>query len=273
MKRSDPKGAEGPVVEFVDIARRHAGATVKKMRGVVEHAVRTSIYVAVSDGMRFHKDDFRILSERCSNYGVGWEGLYGTACKVGNISAAQSYEHWLERPPFILDGSRLYVGAAFFWPGVDRHIVVTSFAQDQQSLIACLYEPETPTSRVRRTIAGMAKVDGLKVIRRMRLPIERVREVARTVRDTRCEQRRRKLCAELLKSFERSSCTVDYERIRGLTIPECKQADQWLNEWWNRGPPPRFLGPVQTPPSWYDDDEPQQEEAQAECEGEHDADR
>jgi len=105
---------------------------------------------------------------------TGGEALYSLAVQTGNLSAAQDFEAWQGRPPFIADDvdpgcnrsfahvtgrrrrGRLAVGFSFPWQG--HNVTVTSFSSDGRYLTACAYakgDRRKVTRRFKITIAGI----------------------------------------------------------------------------------------------------------------------
>lgn len=80
--------------------------------------LRQILLSAIRVGYKFKLDDFRDVRARYNGgfwfgrdgeHGLG-EQFYSAACKVDNLSACQSFENWVGRPPFILDGDRMHIG-------------------------------------------------------------------------------------------------------------------------------------------------------------------
>lgn len=106
-------------------------------------AMRDAMNLAIDAGLAFDCDDFAVAMQLFG--GHHWfdsEGFYARAC-LANLSAAQAFETWKDRPPFIADNvdglkrARLAVGSRFPWRG--RHVTVTSFADKGKRLTACEY--------------------------------------------------------------------------------------------------------------------------------------
>jgi len=157
----------------------------------INHAMRSSLHTAIQGGLRFNRVDFAMLAERLgSGYWLRNDGgnmvgewFYREALIYGNSSAAQSFEAWKRRPPFIVDrieGSdcaysnghfhvpktgRLAMGFRFHWAGLV--VTVTSFSDDGQSLTACAYK--------NRPIGKYGYEGALKISRRFKITIEALR--------------------------------------------------------------------------------------------------
>lgn len=151
------------------------------------HMLQSMLYALIRGGCRFERTDFDglIRHHAASRWlGAEIEWYYAAAVKAGNISAALAFEAWVRRKPFFfarrantggVAKDRIAVGSPLLWGGVC--LKVTSFAQDGQSLIACLYKhresiddppvyPDRPVSRVRITRAELvAHAKALKAAR------------------------------------------------------------------------------------------------------------
>ena len=136
----------------------------------LNHSMRGAMQLAINAGLRFDRDDFaRMYKEFRGGYWfgeTGGEGFYALAVQTGNLSAAQAFESWNGRQPFIADdvdtGSgrrkrgRLAVGSRFPWRGFQ--VTVTSFALDGAHLTACAYTDGTErkvSKRFRITVADI----------------------------------------------------------------------------------------------------------------------
>lgn len=103
--------------------------------------------LAIKAKFTFARDDFEhALEEFRGNYWFDTEGFYARACHADNLSAAQSFEAWQRRPPFIVDDvggrkrGRVAVGSSFRWRG--ELVTVTSFPffpDGTDHFIACSY--------------------------------------------------------------------------------------------------------------------------------------
>lgn len=128
----------------------------------------------ISGGVKFQLSDLKEIKAwsaadtwRPGFYGPD-EGHYGLAVHESNISFCRCYEAYLGRKPFITKGigygyghsgyvchgsrktqGRLVVGAQFLWDG--RQVTVTSFKDEKQSLVACVYYAKTEDEKYERT--------------------------------------------------------------------------------------------------------------------------
>jgi len=148
----------------------------------LNHSMSAALNLAINAGLIFDRDDFaRFAKEFRSAYWIGSSGgerYYSTAVRTGNLSAAQAFEHWCQRPAFIADDvypgnhdgfkhgigrrqrERLAVGFSFPWKNHGR-VVVTSFSHDGACLTACAYsewklnETQKVTKRFRITVTDI----------------------------------------------------------------------------------------------------------------------
>ena len=106
----------------------------------------TAVGIAITMRMHFDRDDFVWLAtdtRDCSPFGRSWlsdgEWCYRYACEARNTSALRALEHWKNRPPFLWEGKRIYVGWHTWWETHREHIYCTSFAQDGSAVVLCSY--------------------------------------------------------------------------------------------------------------------------------------
>lgn len=177
-KVSQWKPPHTPVIALLKIVEMHEQAATRFSSERGEHAMMQAMSLAVHSGMQFDLDDFQeaarlkllVLQENTA------ERLYAAAIVEGNISACRAWEQWRKRKPFMfvdVDPSkyiftwahmrssksrdRLAVGSSFFWP-VDGHgkpqsrVYVTSFADDGESLVACMYLKDAHPRKIARRI-------------------------------------------------------------------------------------------------------------------------
>lgn len=147
---------QSPVIQLLDIVWRYATTVTGRSDMGVHLAMSDALTLAIRSGMPFQTEDFTTLMSRYSpRYQSGaWntdmEPQYTLACQSRNNKAAQSYEHWVGRKPFITHGivrshgptqGRLAVGDRFTYK--IHRVKVTSFAKDGDYLTACTYKPQT----------------------------------------------------------------------------------------------------------------------------------
>jgi len=120
----------------------------------LNNAMHAATKLAIESGMHWAKADFRTIAKTMRLHRWGnTENFYRIAITVGNLSAAQSIEAYLKRPPFIVDTGwpydtgrrRAAVWTPFVWCG--ERVKVTSFADDGSHLVACSYHPSTYTAK------------------------------------------------------------------------------------------------------------------------------
>jgi len=112
----------------------------------VYDTMRRGLHLAISAGLSFHEDDFTHLAavfkwghwcgmDNDRNYG---EQFYTAAVVAGHLQACRAMEKYYGRTPFYVHGKRLRLGSAFAWDGTT--VYVTSFDDEQHTLIACAYD-------------------------------------------------------------------------------------------------------------------------------------
>jgi hypothetical protein len=169
------------------------GHTWRAINDSMQHALR----LAIESGMQFGPDDFAEIDRDFSaGYWLGIEMAYARACDGPhgpNASAYQAIEKRLGRKPFIVHSSakgkrwdpdsppgpkvRLRVGTRFDWHInlKDRVVVeVTSFNDEEKSLIACSYKEAEPDK------CGERKID-----RRFRITHEDIAAYHAAIREFR----------------------------------------------------------------------------------------
>ena len=133
-------------------------------------AMQDALRLAITSGMEFESHDFILMAHRFrADYWLDDEWFYSLAVGVGNISACQSYEQMMDRPPFIADQvdslgedyvhrkrGRLAVGCRFPWDG--KMAEVTSFSGDGTYLIACAYLHVDDSGYQRRKVVRRYKI-------------------------------------------------------------------------------------------------------------------
>jgi hypothetical protein len=154
---------QSAVLDLLDTVWNHWGKATRHCWDRINHSMQKALSVAIGSGMKFGPDDFSQIQRRYrfhywggNDRGGFAEGFYGLAVTEGNISAAQAFEKWKGRPPFILDWvrpnrgahyvhrvgirerGRVAVGFEFLWHG--HMVTVTSFAADGSYLTACRYK-------------------------------------------------------------------------------------------------------------------------------------
>lgn len=105
--------------------------------------LNTAVLLAISTGIEFGEDDFaQIYRDFQGGYwftGVtGGEHFYRAAIEHNHSTAIASFEKWKGRRPMIVKGDRLWQGQHFVWDG--QEVIVTSFNDAEQSVIACAYQ-------------------------------------------------------------------------------------------------------------------------------------
>lgn len=120
MDTPDTPRPSGPLALFAVVSAHHHNTAWRDINPMYAKTLR----LAITSRMHFEISDFAIISERYS--AAHWlgddasiEGWYALCIGRGHPSAAASFEAWLERPPFLVDGARVYVGRSFDWEGTN----------------------------------------------------------------------------------------------------------------------------------------------------------
>lgn len=111
MKKTLPKLSGSPAYQLVALVWAQ---TAFRSWIRLNHTMQDALLLAIKAGLRFAKDDIGSIFGRFRGsywFGADSERFYRCAVEAGNTSACQSWEHWVGRPPFLLKGRRLYVGA------------------------------------------------------------------------------------------------------------------------------------------------------------------
>lgn len=172
---------QSAVLDLLDTVWKHGDRATSHSWARVNTSMQQALCLAIGSGIKFHPDDFIEIQRRYRFHYWGGngrggfaEGFYGLAIAEGNLSAAQAFEKWKGRKPFILDGvyggqgarfahrgghfrqrGRLSVGSVFYWEG--QQVTVTSFAADGNYLVACRYA-ENPTRGYRSKVEKRFKI-------------------------------------------------------------------------------------------------------------------
>ncbi len=159
-----------PAYELLSLVWEHAPSET----GRSNQSMRKAMDLAITAGFPFVLDDFARAMENFR--GSRWfdaEGFYSRAVTAGNLSAAQSYEAWWGRGPFIADDvhssggttqkrGRLAVGSVFPWQGAS--VTVTSFSSDGKYLTACAYHERKNDDDYSKKVANRFTItrDGIR---------------------------------------------------------------------------------------------------------------
>ena len=151
-----------PSPAFQLVALVYSNAKRRTWRDLNE-SLTAALSLAIGIGLRFDKDDFGKMQAQLK--GDHWMGIGGTrewiydrAIDAENTSAAIAYEHWIDRRPFFLNGTRLHMRAdiskRLLDLGTDADRVtearVTSFSEDGQSITICAYNYQDRATPIRR---------------------------------------------------------------------------------------------------------------------------
>jgi hypothetical protein len=110
---------------------------------IINGAMHSALKTCISAQIKFGEDDFSVMSRDFrSGYwiGTGWDQgpIYGLAIKSSNNTCWKAIESYRSRPPFLLQGKRIYAGYKFQW----GCLAVTCTSLDRDNLIACSYKWE-----------------------------------------------------------------------------------------------------------------------------------
>lgn len=151
-------GEPSPASQLIRLFRKRQGYQQGRSRERREAGMRAVVQLAIRYGLRFDRHDFVVMTRDYEGIVGGRKGgirldvrerEYAIACgdERGrlNPSAAQAYEHWHKRKPFLIEDegsetpTRMYEGRKFKWYG--KRATCTSFADDLASFTACTYKP------------------------------------------------------------------------------------------------------------------------------------
>ncbi len=155
---------ESPALHCILHFNRNQGYQQGQSRERWHDGVRSAVRLAISFGLRFDVDDFKTLATpKTKSYHdtmtyCADEYDYAIACGIergrANPSAAQSYEQYRNRKPFLIADkdcttpTRVYVGREFSWQGLD--VKCTSFSGNGSAFIACTYKPQVANEYERK---------------------------------------------------------------------------------------------------------------------------
>jgi len=150
---------DSTVIQFLSHVRDHTNEVHGWSWGRLNQSMHQAMMLAIGAGFEFQGDDFREAFDRfCGNYWLDCENYYAHAVAEGNLSAAQAYEAFVGREPFIVDNPksrgvgvrrkryRVAVGSTFPWMG--EEVTVTSFGCSAEGsdggnyLTACTYQEQ-----------------------------------------------------------------------------------------------------------------------------------
>lgn len=146
-----------------------------------------ALQAAIEMRVQFGADDFVWLTTNTqpsyydlTPFGRAWVGdgetAYRLAIKARNPSACMAIERWKQRPPFLWEGQRLYVGWQGWWEAKQEHVYCTSFREDGSAVVLCSYQHHAydPCEACRRDRNQQTP----KVLHRYTLTPAQVREAA-----------------------------------------------------------------------------------------------
>jgi len=151
-----------PAIKLLRMVWDHEGHQRGHSWDRINHAMAEALSFAIKYGFAFNKGDFEAITRSPDNGGFSfryWAGsnrhmvgerFYALAVEGNgrygeNMSAAQAFEAWAERKPFLIRRDqdvktprRVAIDSRFNWYGTP--ISVTSFSKNGQSFTACSYE-------------------------------------------------------------------------------------------------------------------------------------
>lgn len=135
---------DSQAIQLLDLVWRSVNSALPHSWTRVNGSMRQALFLALTSGMEFADDDFAVMSSRFNSgrwLGCDIESFYRIAVELGDSRAWKAFEKANGRKPFILDGTRMFVGREFEWRG-DR-VKCTSFRdaplQAQPSFTAVSY--------------------------------------------------------------------------------------------------------------------------------------
>jgi len=146
-----------PAIQLISLVWEKSFSAKPHSWVAYNNCLQTALSLAIKSGMDFYLNDFQYIAD---NFQFGfWGGeydgfgerFYFHAVRDSNIKAAQSFENWKKRKPFIFDNishswiqsfkkrkqCRIFAGAQFTWNC--EKVAVTSFAENGKYFIACSY--------------------------------------------------------------------------------------------------------------------------------------
>ncbi len=144
------KNQDSPAVAFVrhlwDNNLEATGHSWTRLNG----AMSESVGLAIRAGLAFELDDIGKLYK--SFRGEFWfgeqngDGWYRVAIDATNERACKAIENYRGRKPFVFDGRRIAVGTQIWWPERKLAGKVTSFLDNDDSVIICTYDIDPATN-------------------------------------------------------------------------------------------------------------------------------
>lgn len=177
------KQDSGPI-KLLQVVWEHANEGKSHSWRILNGMLHRALNIAINSGFKFEPDDFETIHKRFSGHywmgdsippfrgegfyteAVAGDGGYRDCYCQHNRSACISFEKWVGRKPFILDGKRLCVGSRIEIEG--KFYYVSSFAKDNAHLNVCGYHSQenpyghqqgTPTKRFKLAHADVKAVE------------------------------------------------------------------------------------------------------------------
>jgi len=152
-----------PAMQAFNLLNREYGTdswTVSWIR--LNRHLADAIYIAISGGLRFDVTDFgRFMSIGKGHIPDDAECYHAVAVNVGNKSAANSIDAYLGRRTLYIGKRfdwtpdrnmlrRAHVGCQIYLGG--RHVTITSFSEDGESVTACAYRSHPNHRKVEKRL-------------------------------------------------------------------------------------------------------------------------
>lgn len=156
MKQQKPSG----VIQLIQAVWDHANEGKGHSWTILNSALHEVVTLAIKSGFKFDEDDFATMHAKFrGGYWMGnshpqcGEGFYTQAARGGfnrfetaNRSACMSFEKWVGRKPFLMNGERLTIGSEIMIG--EKRWYVTSFAADNLTIgVSGYYSEKNPYGR------------------------------------------------------------------------------------------------------------------------------
>lgn len=247
---------ESPAYHLIRHVYENEGHRMGRSRERVHHAINSSVQLAIRFGLQFHVDDFVRLSEE---FYTAEERDYAIACGIErghhNITAAQAYEKYKNRKPFMLrsvgyplspsiTASRVAVGMQFGWYERIKDQVklliatCTSFGEDGTYFTACTYKNEYDYHQHDRELqindfvdVGRGNHHKVDSIEDMGLTIRLKPKVYRDIYEQRKIDRRFRIDHAAIKEYHKILDQVaEWKEQRSAQYDSIKQAEKAIDE-------------------------------------------
>ena len=104
MAKKKKKTKPSPAYELLLLVWEHALSETGHSYDRLNRSMHGAMNLAIDSGFSFDSDTFaRAMADFRGRFWFHDEGYYSLAVQTDNLSAAQAYEAWKEREPFIAD--------------------------------------------------------------------------------------------------------------------------------------------------------------------------